>query len=153
GERRYRFPHHEALTLEAISDQLRDVDQFQIMLASELSQFWNARHGSILVEDFADHSDRCQPCHARQIDCSLGMPGALQDAARTRHQGRYVPGPAQITWPAHGIGDDSDCGGTVVSADSGRDTKFSVSIDRDRECCSLRVVVLLNHERQIKTVR
>ena len=58
----------------------------------EALQLGQARHGAIVVHDFADHRGRRAACHAREVATGLGVPGTHQHAAFYRLNGKDMAG-------------------------------------------------------------
>ena len=55
GQGRFRLATHKAFRVEAIADQVGDVDQPQPMPAGVVHQLRQTGHGAIAILDFADH--------------------------------------------------------------------------------------------------
>ena len=101
-----KAPFHDApnvtLVLQAVTNQIGHRNHFQAVPLTKLDKLRHARHGAIVVHDFADHAGGRETRQARQIDGSFGLAGADQDAAFARAQREYVAGPRQIAGAAIG---------------------------------------------------
>ena len=86
---------HMPFMLHAIANQVRDGQQFHSMQAAEFHQLRDARHGPVIVHDFADHAGMVQPSEARQVHRSFRLSRAHQHAAIARTQSVNMPGRAR----------------------------------------------------------
>src|SRR5262249_20170250 len=74
----FGYAPHELLVLEAIADDLGHRDHFQAVADAEVLQLRDARHGAVVVHDFADHTGGGEAGHAGQVHRRLGLAGAHQ---------------------------------------------------------------------------
>ena len=95
-EAAFAAPLDQLFGLQAVADQARDGNHLQPVLLAELGQLRHARHGAVVVHDFADHAAGLEARHARQIDGRLGLARAHQHAALARAQRKHVAGTRQI---------------------------------------------------------
>ena len=75
---------------------------------AELVQLRHARHGPVVVHDFADHAALAQTREPRQIDGRFGLPGSNQHAAFASPQRKDMAGTNQIAGLAGGVDSDAD---------------------------------------------
>src|SRR3954449_2243080 len=61
------FSPDEFLGLRAISNQFRDRDHLQSVLAAEIGEFGNSRHRAIRVHNFADNAAGVQSSEASEV--------------------------------------------------------------------------------------
>ncbi len=66
------------------------------MVFAEFSELRDARHGAVVVHDFADHAAVAKASQPRQIDGGFGLPSSHQHAAFARAQREDVTGADQI---------------------------------------------------------
>ena len=92
----FRDFRHQAFGPHPVADQIGDRDHQQLVPLRELRERRHARHGAVVVHDFADHAGRRQARDAREIDRGLGLAGAHQHAAVARAQREDVAGPREI---------------------------------------------------------
>ena len=95
GSSGLRFTPHLALVAPVL-DQVRNAQYFNFMPRGELFELGHARHGAVLVHDFADDAGRLESREPREIDRRLRMPAARQHAALERAQGLQPPRPDQV---------------------------------------------------------
>ena len=117
---------------------------------AELGQLRHARHGAVVVHDFADHAALAQTGEPRQIDRRFGLPGADQHAAFARPQGKDMAGTSQIAGLAGRIDGDADGVRAVGRGDAGGDAlgRFDGFAKRRAETR----VVARRHGRQLQRV-
>ncbi|MNY31970.1 hypothetical protein D3C86_1661580 [compost metagenome] len=65
----------------------------------------SARHGAVIIDEFADDTDGRQARKLAEIDRRFGMAGAHQDATFTGNQREDVARPGKIGSPDIGIGE------------------------------------------------
>ena len=123
---------HSGVLQDAIAGQIRNAHHLQGMLTAEADEIRQARHGSVIVRDFADHTRRIQPCETSEIDGRFGMASPLQDAIPASAKRKDVPRPRQIFRTCIRVYDREHRLGTVVRRDSRCDTS-SLRIDRHRK--------------------
>lgn len=109
------------LAIVAVLDQLLDGDELEAELLAELDQFREACHGSVLIEDFTKDPGWGKAGEYGEINGRLGMPGALQDAARARAQGEDMAWLDKLVGGGFGIGDDPDGLAAIGGTDAGGD--------------------------------
>src|SRR5262249_27037735 len=59
------------LRFQAVSRQVRDGDHYEAVCFAELDQVRNAGHGSVVVDNLADHARRLQAREVGEIDGRL----------------------------------------------------------------------------------
>ncbi len=89
-------PPHKGLALHAVFNERLDRHHLQLVHLGKLRQLRHARHGAVLVHDFADHAGGIQSGQPRQIDRTLRLPGAPQHTALLRLQGENMTGLRQV---------------------------------------------------------
>src|SRR4051812_29528485 len=72
---------HEFFAGAAVFDELLDRGDLELVLAREVHQLRQARHGTIFAENLANDADRPAVGKFHEIDCGLGMASALENAA------------------------------------------------------------------------
>ena len=82
--------------LHAVADQVGHRDHLQVVADAEFHQLGHARHGAVVVHDFADDAGGREAGQAGQIHGGFGLAGAHQDAAFARAQGENVAGAGQV---------------------------------------------------------
>ncbi len=85
----------------------------------KFQQVWQARHGAVVVHDFADDARRNQPREAGDIDRCLGMPGAHEHAALARFERENMARACDIVRLRLGVDGGADGVGAVGRADAG----------------------------------
>ena len=143
-----RHAPHEPLVGQAIGHDLGDGDELDRVLGGEPLQLGAPGHGAVLVHDLTDHARRGQSGQAGQVDGSLGLPHAAQDAPRDRPEREHVPGPTQVARLRLRVHQQLDGLRPIPGADTGRDAEPRVSVHAYREGRPERLGVLLRHERQ-----
>ena len=92
-----RRQFHDLLALDqffrhaAMRDQTLDRANAQPVLFAELHQLRQARHGAVVMQDFAEDARRLQPRHRGEIDGRFGVARAPQHAAVFRPQRKNMP--------------------------------------------------------------
>ena len=114
----FHAPLHERFLLEAVGDEVADADDLQSVLASHLLQLGHAGHGAVFVQNLDEGCSRLQTREASQIDSSLGVSGTTQDALVLGIEGIDVSGTAEVGRLTGGVGQCTDGGSAVVSADA-----------------------------------
>ena len=117
---------------------------------AEFGQLRDARHGSVVVHDFADHAALAQTGQPRQIHGRFGLPGAHQHAAFAGPQGKDMAGTNQIARLAGGIDRHADGVRAVGRRNAGGDAfgRFNGFAKRGAEAR----VVARRHGRQLQRV-
>ena len=146
----FRDLRHEAFGPHAIADQIGDRDHQQLVLLRELRERRHARHGAVVVHDFADHAGRRQPGDARQVDGRLGLSGAHQHAAVARAQREHVAGPREVGRLGLRIDRRAHRGGAIGRGDAGAGA--ALGFDRHAERGFEPRRVLLDHQRDLELV-
>ena len=100
-------------------DQALDRADAQPMFLAEPHQLRQARHRSVVVQDFAEDAGRLQSGHACEIDRRFGVAGAAQHAAVLRSQRKDMSGLHQIVRRRVRIRDGLDGRRAIVRADAG----------------------------------
>ena len=96
-QRNNLFAFDQFLPHAPIRDQALDRANAQPMFFLELHQLRQARHRSVVVQNFAKHAGRLQSREARQIDRGFGVAGAAQNTAVFCAQRENVAGLNQIS--------------------------------------------------------
>ena len=76
----------QGLRLAAVMDQVGNRADFQAMLLGKHQQVRQARHGAVVLHDFANHGSGRQAGHGRQVAAGFGVACAHQHAAFLRFQ-------------------------------------------------------------------
>ena len=76
----------QALRLAAVVDEVGDGADFQLMLRGKFDEIGQARHATVVLEDFANHGGRLQAGQAGEVATGFGMAGAYQHTAVFRRQ-------------------------------------------------------------------
>ena len=84
---------------QAVADQVGHRDHFEAVLRAEFPKLRHARHGAVLVHDFADDAGGVESGEPREIDRSFGLSGADQHAAIGRAQRENVAGTREVARP------------------------------------------------------
>src|SRR5579859_2971478 len=92
------------------------------MLRAELLQVRNARHGPVVVHDFADDAARPESCQPRQIDHRLSLSGANENAAFAGAQWKDVAWTYQVRGLARRIDSHLNGPGAVGGGDASGDS-------------------------------
>src|SRR5438128_2068039 len=109
----------EPLALGAMADELGDADDLQVMASRELLQLGQAHHRSVRVHQLADGGDGIEPAEAAEVDGSLGLSGAHEDAALAGAQGVDVAGHHEVVRLGIGAGEHLDGLRAVGGRDAG----------------------------------
>ena len=118
GQNRFRNAPNVALVLHAVADQVGDGQQLHSVQAAKFQQLRRARHGAVIVHDFADHAGMIEAGDPRQIHGCFGLSRAHEHAAVPRAQCVHVPGPRQIFGTRVRIRGGQNRGGAVGRARS-----------------------------------
>ena len=105
--------------LEAICNEVADGDNLETMLLGNLLELWQACHGAVLVENLDECRCRLESGEACQIDGCLGMSGTLEYTTVLCIEWIDMSGTAEVTGLAAWVCKGTDCGGTVMCADTG----------------------------------
>jgi hypothetical protein len=128
----FRHAPDVAFVAQAVANQIGHRNHLQAVPLAKLDELRHARHGAVLVHDFADHAGGRKPGQARQIHGGFGLAGAHQHAAFARAQREHVAGPRQIARPAIGPDGGQDGARAVRRGDARGDALARV--DRFAEC-------------------
>jgi len=131
------------LTTVAVFDQLFNGDQFQRKPFAVCLQFGKAGHGPILVQYFTQHARGRKAGEDSKVHRGFGMPGALENAARSGAEREDMAGLNKLVGGGGGIGDDADSGAPVSGADAGGDPFRGV--DRNGEIRAVAFAVIGDH--------
>ena len=137
---------YEFFAYAPMRDQTLDRTNAQAMLFAEFHQLRQPRHGTVVVQNFAEHSRRLESGHSCQIDGGLGVPGASQDTSVLRAQWKDMPGLVEIVGRRFRIRDCQDSSGPIVSADTRGHT--TCGIYRNSKVCLMFLPVLRHHALQ-----
>ena len=108
----------------------------------------HARHGAVVVHDLADDGGRVQAGEPGEVHAGLGLPGALEHAARARHEREDVPGLHQVAGAALRVDGHLDGVGAVGRRDA-RGHAFA-GLDGDGERRLQARLVLDRHRREVQ---
>src|SRR5579862_8923408 len=81
AEAAFRLAFDEALGLEAVADEVGDGNHAYAVEPGEFGELGDARHGAIVVHDFADDAALAQAGETGEIDGGFGLAGANEHAA------------------------------------------------------------------------
>ncbi len=81
---------HRRLMGHAVTNQISDRAHFEAVGLGKGLQFWTARHGPILIENFHQYPSRLKPGQQRQVKARFCVAGACQHATRLSHQRKDV---------------------------------------------------------------
>src|SRR5690348_8820536 len=105
--------------LHAVANQIGDGEQFQIVAAAKFDELRRARHGAVVVHDFANHSGGLEAGDAREVHGGFRLSGANQNAAASRAQRKNMAGTREIFGSRVGINGGENGGGAIGGADAG----------------------------------
>ena len=105
------------------------------------------RHRAVVLHYLAAQPDLLKPRQTAEIDSSLGMPGALEDAPLASLQREHMPRPAEIAWLDGRIHASEGRHRALVRRDASRRRNC---IDRHGECRRMVVGIVDHHLRQIE---
>ena len=91
-----------------VADQVGDRDEEQAVLLGELDQLGQARHGTVVVHDLAEHAHQLPVREGTQVDAGLGVAGPLEHAAGTGTQREDVAGSGELAPNPTGVGEGVD---------------------------------------------
>ena len=118
--------------------------------AAEFEELRHARHGAVVVHDFADDAGGVQAGDAREVDAGFGLAGANEDAAVARAQRKDVAGAGEILRARLRIDGGEDGDGAIGGADAGGDAEARV--DGFGEGGAVDGSVDRRHEREVELV-
>ena len=113
GEAAFGAPVHVMFVAQTVADQVGDRDHFQAVPRAEFAKLRHARHGAVLIHDFADHARGVESGEAGKIDGRFRLSGAHQHAAFARAQGKDVAGAREIAGPRVRVDGCEDGSGAV----------------------------------------
>ena len=122
----------------------------QVVLAAELDKLRQSGHGAVVILNFANHTGWLATCHARQIDCSLGVASTLQHTTFASTKRKHVSGAGKCLVANGAIGECAN-GECAVSSRNASACAFE-QIDRHGECGAMALGVVVNHHRQTQIV-
>ena len=115
-------PPDQLLGAPAVLDEVGHRHHLEPVRArSTATRSGHAGHGAVVVHDLADDPGRVEPRQAGQVDRRLGLPGALQHAARARPQREDVARLHQVLGAAARVDGHLDGAGPVGGRDAGGD--------------------------------
>lgn len=88
----------QAFGAAAVFDEVGNGADFEIVFFGELHQFGHARHGAVVVDDFADDGGGNQTVHLCQVNAGFGMSGTDEYAAFLGAQWEDVAGLDDVFW-------------------------------------------------------
>jgi hypothetical protein len=139
--------HPFVVMLEAPVDQIRNCDQEQVVLVTELDQLGQTRHGAIVVHDLTDGAGGFETGQTGQVDGGFSVAGALDDAALAGDQGEDMAWFDEVVAGRGGVAEQLDGGGAFMGGDAGVDG-FGVDGDGEGGAHALRVA--LDHQGQVE---
>ena len=95
----------------------------QVVLAAELDELRQSGHGAVVILNFANHAGWLATCHARQIDCSLGVASTLQHTTFASTKRKHVSGAGKCLVANGAIGECAN-GECAVSSRNPRACAF-----------------------------
>ena len=131
---------HERLLLEAISDEVANADNLEVVLFCHLLELWHTRHCAVFVEDFYEGCCRLKSCETRQVDCCFCVTSPTKHALVLCVERIDVTWSAKICRLAIGVGQSADCCRSVVRADSCRATFQQVHRHGERRSEHARII-------------
>ena len=138
----------DGFMLAAVLDQVGDGADLELVLAGELHQVGQARHGAVGLEDLADHGGGRQAGHGGQVAAGLGVAGAHQHAAGHRAHREDVAGLHQVGRLGVARHRNLDGAGAVGGRDAGLDALGG--LDRLGEIGAVSRAVAGGHQRQVQ---
>ena len=145
------FQLNQLFTHAPMRDQALDRANPQVVLLAKFHQLGQARHRSVIVQNFTKHTSRLQSGHAGEIDRCFSMPGAAQHPTIFRPQSEDVSRLNQILGRRFGIGYRANSCGAIMRTNSCR--HIVGGIDRDGEVGPVHFPVLHHHSLQAELFR
>ena len=102
------------------------VSNFRFVPLAEFVELRDARHGAVVVHDFADDASGLEAGDAGEIDGSFRLASANEDAAVARAQRKNMAGAREVFGARFGIDGGEDGDGAVGGADAGGDAAARV---------------------------
>ena len=90
------FHLHQRFLALAVGDEIGNRHLLELMFFRKGSDLRSARHGAVVIDEFADDTDRRQACQLAEVDGGFRMSRAHQDAALTGNQRENVSRPGKI---------------------------------------------------------
>ncbi len=109
------IPLDQLFGLHAIADEVGHRDHFEAVLPAELGELRHARHGAVLVHDFANHTAGRKAREPRQIDSRFGLSRANEYAAWPGTQREHVSRTREIWRARRRIHGDANGVSAIVS--------------------------------------
>ena len=141
---------HQGVHAQAVSHQIGDGGDLEIMDPGKGLQVRHAGHGAVILHDLADHAGGRQPCQAGQIHRALGLPGTHQDPALSGTQGEDMAGTDHVAGLDVGSRRHLDGAGPIRGGDTGGHS--GAGLDTDRKGSLKGRLVVLHHHRQFEAV-
>jgi hypothetical protein len=94
--RLFRHSLHGPLVAQAVTNQIRNRADLEVVLSREGFDLRAARHAAVVIHQFAEHAGRLQPCENAEIHRGLRMSCSHQHAALARAQRKDVAGARKI---------------------------------------------------------
>ena len=136
-------PVDERVVLAAIVDQVGDRRDLERMAGSERLEVRKSRHRPIVAENLANDAGRHEPGEPGEVDRTLGLPRAHEDAAAAGAQREDVTRRHDVGRAGIGPDGGADRRRAIDRGDAARDTV--ACIDRDGEGRAERRPVLAHH--------
>ena len=150
GDARLGHELDQLLVLTPVADERGDGDEQKAMGGAELDEIGDAGHGAVVVHDLAQHTARCEPGHAGEVDGRLGVTGPLEHATLGVAPREDVTGPGEISGAGVGSDERLDGGGAIGSRDPGAGAVAIVDAEGERG--ALRLGVVAHHEGDLELV-
>ena len=142
----------KAFRIEAVANEIGDGDEAKAVVPGVVDELGEACHGAIRVLDLADHGGGIETGKAGKIDGSLGVAGALENAATAGAQREDVAGPPKVSGSCGGMESDLDGAGAVLGGNAGGNPVLWTGIDADGEGGLVAVGIGTDHQRKIKDI-
>ena len=135
----------------AVADQICDGDDRQVVHLRERLELLEARHPRLVLSDhLAQDATWREASEPSQVDGGLGVPGALEHAARAVAKREDVTRAVEISRSSRRIDQGLDGRRPVGGRDPSR--RAMAVVDADGERSPLRLGVRHDHQRQIELI-
>ncbi len=118
---------------QSVFDDLRDGADLDVVLLGELFEIGHAGHVAVVAHDLDDDGGGVEPGESAEVDGSLGLPGADEDAAVTRAERVDVSGADEICGSGGLVDGEFDGSGAFVCGDAGGEAVAGMAVDGDGE--------------------
>ena len=86
-----------------VADEVGDGDEFEVVFAAKDGEIGEARHGAIVIHDFANDAAVGETGEAGEVDRSFSLTGANKHAALTGAEREDVAGAGEIVGARVGL--------------------------------------------------